>query len=219
MPLANAASRRYLGDMKPTLVIGTGNRKKGRELEELVAPLGLEVRTLADFANVASVEETGRTFADNAALKAVGYAKQLAAWVLADDSGLCVDALGGLPGVDSALYAGKHGDDEANNDKLLRELAVVPRERRTAHYVAHVVLADPRGEIRFRTEDYCHGRILEAREGVGGFGYDPLFEVVEYHRTFGKLGPTAKAVLSHRARAMRKLLPELKRLLAEGEWR
>jgi len=205
--------------MNHTLVIGTGNRKKGRELAELVAPLGLEVRTLADFPAVAPVDETGRTFADNAALKATGYAQQLQAWVLADDSGLCVDKLGGLPGVDSALYAGAHGDDEANNDKLLRELAGVPRAERTAHYVAHVVLADPRGEIRFRTEDYCRGRILEAREGVGGFGYDPLFEVVEYHRTFGKLGPTAKAVLSHRARAMRKLLPELKRLLAEGEWK
>ncbi|MCE9607139.1 MAG: non-canonical purine NTP pyrophosphatase [Planctomycetia bacterium] len=204
--------------MNPTLVIGTGNRKKGRELAELVAPLGLEVRTLADFADVPTVEETGRTFADNAALKAIGYATQLQAWVLADDSGLCVDRLGGMPGVDSALYAGKHGDDEANNDKLLRELSGVAIEDRTAYYVCHVVLADPRGAVRFRTEDYCRGRILEARTGSGGFGYDPLFEVVEYHRTFGLIGPTAKACLSHRARAMRKLLPELKRLLAAGEW-
>jgi len=204
--------------MQATLVIGTGNKKKGRELAELVAPLGLAVKTLADFPPLSPVEETGRTFTANAELKAVGYAKLLNHWVLADDSGLCVDALGGEPGVDSALYAGKHGDDEANNDKLLAALGDRPPEARAAHYVAHVVLADPRGEVRFRTEDYCRGRILMARAGVGGFGYDPLFEVVEYHRTFGTLSPTTKAMISHRARAMRKLLPELQRLLAAGLW-
>ena len=204
--------------MTPTLVIGTGNKKKGGELAALVAPLGLSVRTLADFPPLEPVEETGRTFADNAELKAVGYARLLNQWVLADDSGLCIDALGGLPGVDSALYAGRHGDDEANNDKLLAELGSRPPDERWGHYVCHVVLADPRGTVRFRTEDYCRGRILTARAGEGGFGYDPLFEVVEYHRTFGTLSPAVKACISHRARAMRKLLPELQRLLAAGEW-
>lgn len=205
--------------MQPTLVIGTGNKKKGRELAELVAPLGLAVKTLADFPPPEQVEETGRTFAANAELKAVGYARQLNRWVLADDSGLCVDALRGEPGVDSALYAGRHGDDEANNDKLLAALRDVPPEARGAHYVCHVVLADPRGAVRFRTEDYCRGRIVTERRGEGGFGYDPLFEVVEFHRTFGTLSPDVKACISHRARAMRKLLPELERLLAAGEWK
>ena len=202
--------------MSPTLVIGSGNKKKGRELSELLAPLGIAVLTLADFPPLPPVDETGRTFADNAALKAVGYARQLRHWVLADDSGLCVDALGGLPGVDSALYAGRHGDDEANNDKLLAELGDAPPDRRTAYYVCHVVLADPAGAIRFRTEDYCRGRIVREREGSGGFGYDPLFEIVEYHRTFGTLSPAVKACISHRARAMRKLLPMLEQLASTG---
>ena len=202
--------------MSPTLVIGSGNKKKGRELSELVAPLGIAVLTLADFPPLPPVDETGRTFADNAALKAVGYARQLRHWVLADDSGLCVDALGGLPGVDSALYAGRHGDDEANNDKLLAELGDAPPDRRTAYYVCHVVLADPAGAIRFRTEDYCRGRIVRERDGSGGFGYDPLFEIVEYHRTFGTLSPAVKACISHRARAMRKLLPMLEQLASTG---
>ena len=118
--------------MKPLLILGTGNRKKGRELAELVAPLGVEVRTLADYPGTPTVDETGRTFADNARLKAVGYATLLKQWVLADDSGLAVDKLGGRPGVDSALYAGKHGDDEANNDLLLRELGDAPPEQRWA---------------------------------------------------------------------------------------
>ncbi|MBL9092318.1 MAG: non-canonical purine NTP pyrophosphatase [Planctomycetaceae bacterium] len=202
--------------MSPTLVIGSGNKKKGRELSELVGPLGIAVLTLADFPRLPPVDETGRTFADNAALKAVGYARQLRHWVLADDSGLCVDALGGLPGVDSALYAGRHGDDEANNDKLLAELGDAPPDRRTAYYVCHVVLADPAGAIRFRTEDYCRGRIVRERDGSGGFGYDPLFEIVEYHRTFGTLSPAVKACISHRARAMRKLLPMLEQLASTG---
>lgn len=205
--------------MKPLLILGTGNRKKGRELAELVAPLGVEVRTLADYPGTPTVDETGRTFADNARLKAVGYAMLLKQWVLADDSGLAVDKLGGRPGVDSALYAGKHGDDEANNDLLLRELADAPPEQRGAHYVCHCTLADAEGTVRIESEDVCGGRIVMARDGTGGFGYDPLFEVVEYHRTFGTLSPQLKAVISHRARAMRKLLPELKRLLASGEWR
>lgn len=205
--------------MSSVLVLGTGNRKKGRELETLVAPLGIAVQTLADFPGTPVVDETGRTFAENAQLKAVGYARALQRWVLADDSGICVDLLGGRPGVDSAYFAGKHGDDEANNDLLLRELADAAPERRTAHYVCHVVLADPTGAVRAETEDVCRGRILAARDGAGGFGYDPLFEVVEYHRTFGTLSPELKALISHRARAMRRILPELRRLAAAGELR
>jgi len=202
----------------PLLVVGTGNKKKGTELADLLGPLGFQIRTLADFPGTPAVDETGRTFAANAELKAAGYAKLLNRWVLADDSGLCVDALKGEPGVDSALYAGRHGDDEANNDKLLRELGDLPPDRRTAHYVAHVVLADPTGSVRARAEDYCRGRILAARSGDGGFGYDPLFEIVEYHRTFGTLSPQLKACISHRARALRRLIPDLQRLAATENW-
>lgn len=202
----------------PVLVLGTANRKKGLELAELVEPLGLHVRTLADFPQAISVDESGETFAANAALKAVEQARHLRQWVLADDSGLAVDALGGAPGVYSARYAGPQADDEDNNRRLLEELAGMPLERRTAHYVCHATLADPTGTIRAEAEDYCHGRILTAYRGANGFGYDPLFEIIEYHRTFGELNPAVKAALSHRARAMRQLLPVFRHLLAAGQW-
>ena len=148
------------------------------------------------------------------ALKATQYARQLNQWVLADDSGLCVDALDGRPGVHSARYAGPAAGDEDNNNRLLQELAGAPLDNRTAHYVCHVTLADPTGAIRAEAEDDCHGRILFERHGAGGFGYDPLFEIVEYHRSFGELSPEVKACLSHRARALRKILPAFRRLLA-----
>lgn len=195
------------------LVIGTANRKKGRELVELLAPLGLEVRTLADFPPAPEVPETGETFAANAAIKAIAQAKRLRQWVLADDSGLCVDALDGRPGVHSARYAGPSATDHDNNRRLLDELAGVPLEQRTAHYVCHATLADPHGVVRAEAEDDCRGRILSHPSGGGGFGYDPLFEIVEYHRTFGELSPVVKACLSHRARAVRKLLPAVRELL------
>ncbi len=186
-------------------------------MAELVRPLGLEVLTLADFPPAAEVDETGDTFAANAAIKATEHAKRLKQWVLADDSGLCVDALGGRPGVYSARYAGPSADDDDNNRRLLEELGNRPLEQRTAHYVCHATLADPTGAVRAESEDYCHGRILFDRQGVGGFGYDPLFEIVEYHRTFGELSPEVKACLSHRARALRRLLPAIGRLLCGGD--
>lgn len=195
------------------LVIGTANRKKGLEMAELVRPLGIEVLTLADFPPGAEVAETGDSFAANAAIKATEQAKRLGEWVLADDSGLCVDALGGRPGVHSARYAGPSASDEDNNRRLLRELSDTPIERRTAHYVCHATLADPAGVVRAETEDYCHGRILFDRHGVGGFGYDPFFEIIEYHRTFGELSPEVKACLSHRARAIRRLLHAIRQVL------
>jgi XTP/dITP diphosphohydrolase len=199
--------------MPGTLVLGTANRKKGLELAELLRPLGIAARTLADYPQALSVDETGTTFADNARLKAQQQARHLHAWVLADDSGLCVDALGGEPGVYSARFAGPGATDEDNNRLLLERLAGVPLERRMAHYVCHVTLADPQGAVQAESEETCHGRILATEEGTGGFGYDPMFEVIEYHRSFGLLSPVFKACISHRARAMRHILPEIARLL------
>jgi XTP/dITP diphosphohydrolase len=129
--------------------------------------------------------------------------------VLADDSGLSVDALDGAPGVYSARFAGTKASDEDNNRELLKRLGDRPLEKRTAHYVAHVTVADPTGAIRAESHDICRGRIRFEPAGTNGFGYDPLFEIVEYHRTFGELGPTVKRVLSHRSRALRALLPKL----------
>jgi XTP/dITP diphosphohydrolase len=191
------------------LVIGTHNRKKGAELAEMLAPWGFRVVTLADLPGAIEVVEDGDSFAANAVLKASQQAKQLGRWVLADDSGLEVDALDGAPGIYSARFAGPEAIDHQNNDRLLERLAEVPLEKRTAHYVCHVAVADPAGAIRAESHDVCRGRIRRAPVGTNGFGYDPLFEVVEYHRTFGELGPTVKQMLSHRSRALRAILPKL----------
>jgi len=190
-----------------TLVLGTTNAGKVRELSLLLRPHGIGVLSLRESGGVA-VEETGATFADNAALKASAQARALACWVLAEDSGLCVDALGGAPGVRSARFSAT-GADEANNDLLLERLAGVPAPRRGAHYACHAALADPSGSIVAVSEGTCHGRIAATRSGRGGFGYDPLFIVPEYHRTFGELDAAVKSVISHRARAMRAMLPAL----------
>ncbi len=195
------------------LVLGTRNRKKAQEMIELLAPAGLSIKTLADFADGLEVEESGDTFLANATLKAVGQAKHLRQWVLGEDSGLAVDALDGAPGVYSARYAGPDATDQQNNARLIEQLAGVPIERRGAHYVCQLVLADPAGQVRAQCSGRCHGRITLEPAGTDGFGYDPLFEIPEYHRTFGQLGPYVKSVLSHRARAMRQMLPELADLL------
>ena len=193
------------------LVFGTNNRKKGIELAELLAPYDVEVRTLADFDKKLDVIEDGQTFLDNARKKAVEQAKFLNAWVLGEDSGLCVDALGGAPGVISARFAASgdnNASDDDNNRLLLEKLANVPLEKRTAHYTSVAVLSDPSGTVHGEATGHCRGRILFEHSGDGGFGYDPFFEVIEYHRTFGTLPPIVKRAISHRARAVRKLIQE-----------
>jgi XTP/dITP diphosphohydrolase len=201
------------------LILGTRNRKKGLELAELLAPWGFELVTLAEIPESIEIEETGETFGANAALKACQQAKHLKRWVLGEDSGLAVDALGGAPGVYSARFSGSEATDESNNRLLLEKLGKIPLEKRTAHYVCHATLSDPDGNIRAEAESDCRGRIRFEPTGTGGFGYDPLFEIVEYHRTFGELGPAVKAALSHRARAVRQLIPEMLRLVDAGAWR
>ncbi len=196
-----------------SLVLGTTNLAKGRELEELLQPWGFVVQTLQDFDNALDVEENGETFAENARKKAMEQAKHLKQWVLADDSGLEVDALKGAPGIYSARFAGEDANDEKNNAKLLESLANTPLEKRSARYYCHVALSDPMGEIRAESWGICRGRIRTEAAGSNGFGYDPLFELIEYHRTFGQLGGRVKAALSHRARAMRAMVPQLVAIL------
>lgn len=203
----------------PTLVLGTANRDKGRELAELLAPYGFQIRTLTDVTDPLDVVEDGESFAENARTKASEQARHLGQWVLADDSGLEVDALGGAPGVYSARYAGPAATNQANNDKLLEELGGTPWEKRAAHYYCHVALADPSGAIRAESSAICRGRIRLDPAGTNGFGYDPLFEIVELHRTFGQLGPRVKAALSHRARALRAIVPQLVSLARSDDWR
>jgi len=206
------------------LILGTRNRKKGIELAQLIAPPWepnarldrLTVRTLDEFANAPDVDEDADNFAGNARKKASETAKAIGHWVLADDSGLTVDALDGAPGVFSARYAGMHGDDEANNRKVLDALANVPDERRGAAFVCALALSDPQGNIHLEASGACRGRIIREARGPRGFGYDPLFLILEYHRTFGELSALVKHQLSHRARAFAHLRPGLDRLIATG---
>lgn len=204
--------------MPRRLVLATRNRKKLQELKELLDLPELELVTLDAFPHALEVEETGDSFAANARLKATLQARQLGEWTLGEDSGLSVDALGGAPGVYSARFAGPGATDEANNRLLLERLTGVPLPERTAFYTCHAVVADPAGNVRAEAVGTCCGRIRMEPAGSGGFGYDPLFEIVEYHRTFGELAPAVKRAISHRARAIRQLRPLLERWLREGTW-
>ncbi len=199
--------------MPHTLILGTTNAGKLRELVELLAPHGIVCRSLAGLTDAVDVEETGDTFAANAALKATLQAQALGSWVLAEDSGLVVPALDGAPGIYSARFSGPDATDVANNALLLERLRGESGRRRAAHYACHAALADPAGTVVATSSGSCGGLIAEAPAGSGGFGYDPLFIVPEYHRTFGELSGAVKAVISHRARAMRAMLPAILRHL------
>lgn len=195
------------------LILGSRNTKKLAELVGLLGDL-LPVKDLSGWPDLPEVEETGTTFEDNARLKAATVARQLHEWVLGEDSGLCVPALGGRPGIYSARWAGQHGNDAANNAKLLDEMKHLTGEDRAAYYVSTAALADPTGQIVAVVEGRCWGRIMTDAHGEGGFGYDPLFLIPEYHRTFGQLSATVKQALSHRARAIAQLRPLLRKYLS-----
>jgi len=197
----------------PVLVIGTRNVKKRKEILEILDDLGIEVRDLTSYPDAPEVEEDGKTFEENARKKAVELSHHLKEWVLGEDSGLVVPSLNGDPGVYSARYAGKQGDDAANNAKLLAELARRPGASRDAYYVCTAVVADPSGEAKATVEGRCHGVIIDEARGTGGFGYDPYFLIPEYHQTFGELSARVKHALSHRGRALAQLRPILRRLL------
>jgi XTP/dITP diphosphohydrolase len=193
----------------PRLILGTRNKKKIKEITPLLADLAIELVDVGQLPHVPEIAEEGKTFLANASAKAKGVAVASKEWTLAEDSGLVVPALGNEPGVDSAIYAGTHGDDAANNAKLLSKIASVPEEQRGAYYICVAVLCTPLGEIIAVTEGRCHGRIVVREQGSGGFGYDPLFLVPEYHKTFGELAPVVKAALSHRAKAITQMRPAL----------
>jgi XTP/dITP diphosphohydrolase len=195
----------------PRLVLGSRNKKKLREMVDLLGDLGLDLTDLTPYPQAPEVMETADTFLGNATLKATQLAPALNAWVIGEDSGLVVPALGGVPGVQSARYAGTHGDDAANNAKLLREMTELRGDERAAYYVSTAVLADPSGRVVASTEGRCHGVIVDAPRGGGGFGYDPLFLVPEYGQTFGELPPEVKQSMSHRARAFAQLRPVIER--------
>ena len=200
--------------MAVILVLATRNAKKRREIEEILGELGLTLHDLSQYPRAPEVVEDGTTFEANARKKAVEIARAVGQWTLGEDSGLVVPALNGRPGVYSARYAGTQGDDAANNTRLLAELAPLGSDARDAYYVCTAALADPQGTVRAVVEGRCHGRIIDTYRGEGGFGYDPLFLIPEYHRTFGELSARVKHALSHRGRSLAKLRPELLRLFS-----
>ncbi len=207
------------------LLFATTNPGKLRELRRLVEGLAIEVVSPADLAApLPEVVEDGLTFADNARKKAVAQARATGLHALADDSGRCVDALGGRPGVHSARWSeaeepGLSGlaRDQANNRLLLRALQGLPPARRGAAYLAVLALADPAGRVLAEVEGRCRGTVGEAPRGEGGFGYDPLFLPEAFPgRTMAELAPAEKDRVSHRGEAFRGLRPALAALAAGG---
>lgn len=198
-----------------TIVLASRNKKKTREVSEILAAGGFSVIPVTDFPDIPEVEEDGQTFAENAAKKATQVARQLNQWVIGEDSGLIVDALNGAPGIYSARYSGADATDERNNARLIAELATISDDKRGAGYICSVALSNPQGKIRIACEGTCRGRILREANGEGGFGYDPYFLIPEYHLTFGQLSSVVKHRLSHRARAFAKFIPLLQNICHE----
>lgn len=185
------------------LVIASKNEKKLKELKKYLKGLGVRIHLLTELGKTPRVIENGDTFKKNAIKKALTISKVTKGLVLADDSGLAVDALGGLPGVHSSRFSGPGKKDHQNNMKLLHLLKGVPLGKRRAHFICAVAIAD-KGKIVKVIEEDCRGLIAHELKGRHGFGYDPLFLIPKYKKTFGQLGPRIKDRMSHRAKALKK---------------
>lgn len=196
------------------LLIATKNKGKVVELEKLFADLPVLLKNLNDFPNAPDVEETGKSFAENAALKARVYSRQTELWALADDSGLEVAALGGAPGVFSARYAGETASDGENVEKLLREINEIGDQNRAARFVCAIAVADHAGQIKFAAEGSCDGVIIGEPRGANGFGYDPVFVPDGFAATFAELPAAVKQEISHRGRAAAKIIRYLRDFIA-----
>ncbi|MBI5756838.1 MAG: XTP/dITP diphosphatase [Nitrospirae bacterium] len=197
------------------IVLATRNPGKIAEMQSILSNSDIkgevEIETLLSYPDLPEITEDGATFPENALKKAVTVARLTGHFAIADDSGLEVDALGGAPGVHSARFAGKGARDQENIKKLLMLLQGVPQEERTARFVCVIALASPDGEVRL-VEGECRGYITTEERGTSGFGYDPLFIVPEYGKTFAELGGDIKNKISHRAIAIGKLYNLLKKL-------
>lgn len=197
-----------------TVLVATRNAGKTREFALAFSTLGIKVKSLADYPAIPDVEEDGDTFLENALKKAKTVAELLNIPVLADDSGLCVDRLNGEPGVYSARYAGEHGNDEANNAKLIASLRALPTAENEhglspAQFVCALVLYDPASKRAYEALGTVDGVIIDEPRGSNGFGYDPLFYVPSYGRTMAELTPEEKQRISHRGEALRMLTQRL----------
>ncbi|HQZ95061.1 MAG TPA: RdgB/HAM1 family non-canonical purine NTP pyrophosphatase [Pyrinomonadaceae bacterium] len=196
--------------MDRKLLIATNNQGKVAELQDLIADFPIELLSLADFPAVVEVDETGSTFAENAELKAAGYARQTSSFALADDSGLEVDALDGRPGVLSARYGGEATTFAEKISMLIDEMKAAESDERRARFVCSISIADTKGTILFTADGVCKGRIADSPRGAGGFGYDPLFIPDGFAQTFGELDRSTKQTISHRSRAFQQIIPFLR---------
>jgi XTP/dITP diphosphohydrolase len=194
------------------IVIATSNQNKLKEFAALLQDCRVTLLSLKDFPQIPEIVEDGKTFRENALKKATVVARATGKLAIADDSGIEVDALGGRPGVYSARFAGNGAGDAANNARLLEELKDVPPDKRGACFKCVLCIATPEGETAF-VEGECRGGIIDALRGQHGFGYDPVFLVPEYNQTFAEMPPEQKNSISHRSRALRKLLDILPRYL------
>lgn len=197
------------------IIIATKNKGKAKDFEALFGPLGYEVLTLHDVANDMDVEETGTTFEENALLKATALANHLQTMVIADDSGLEIDALDGRPGIYSARYAGEEKSDEANIDKVLEELKDIKESERTARFVCAIAVAFPKGDP-FTVRGTCEGVIAQERKGTNGFGYDPIFFVPAENKMMAELSAEEKGAISHRGNALQLLATNLDDLVGKA---
>jgi XTP/dITP diphosphohydrolase len=193
------------------IVLATRNAGKIAELRRILS--GFDIVGLEEFPSIGEVAETGVTFEENALLKAHAVAQGSGLPAVADDSGLCVDVLGGMPGVFSARWSGRHGDDRANLDLLLAQLSDVPADRLTAHFACAAALALPSGESRV-VEGALPGRLVTTPRGSNGFGYDPIFVPDGHDRTTAEMPPEEKDAISHRGRAFRALAPIVRDLVS-----
>ncbi len=191
------------------IILATHNKGKIREFREAFTELGWEAVPISEIADLPDPEETGATFEENALQKARAYAAAVGEPVLSDDSGIIADALGDRPGIYSARYAGTHGDDEANNRKLIRDLAPYTGDERKGRYVCVVALVWPDGRA-VTAEGTCEGIIRDFYAGTGGFGYDPLFFLPQFGKTMAEISLEEKNSISHRGRALRALIAKLK---------
>ncbi len=198
----------------PSLLVASHNEGKLRELRDLLGNIPMTLANLNQWPNVKAVDETGATFAENASLKAAGYARQARLLTLADDSGLEVDVLGGRPGVLSARYAGVGASDQERTNKLLFELATVPLRDRLARFRCSVAIADEDGSIIHVSSGKCEGTIALAPKGSRGFGYDPIFIPNGFEETFAELGAEIKNRISHRTQALKGACAFLRSLTA-----
>lgn len=186
------------------ILLGTSNPDKVKEIKDFFQGLPIKIRTLQELGLKGEVEETGKTFEENARIKARFWWERTGGWVLTDDSGLEVDVLKGAPGVLSSRYAGEKATYEDNWKKLLRELEGVPWEKRRARFRCVMILLSPEGR-EFKVEGIVEGYILEEPRGNSGFGYDPVFYIPEKGKTFAEMSLEEKNLLSHRGEALRKM--------------